>query len=85
VSREERFLACDVDPLGKKGAVACDDGVLRVYELERNQVLITQRHSFKCVKCVKFSHGQGYNIATGAEDGEIHALTANFEADLIFT
>ena len=67
--RDVQFIRCCVSPDALRVATANEDGVIRVYDVERGEPVITQRQAFVRSRAVTYSHGKGFNIATGSDDG----------------
>lgn len=74
--RDEQLLGCCVSPDGLRVALACDDGVLRAYDVDRPDAVITQRHSFAPFSAVTYAPS-GLSIATGSDDGTVKMWDAS--------
>ena len=58
-------------------ATANMDGVVRVYDVERGEPVITQRQAFVACRAVAYSGGQGFNLASGSDDGWVKFWAAD--------
>ena len=58
-------------------ATANMDGVVRVYDVERGEPVITQRQAFVACRVVAYSGGQGFNLASGSDDGWVKFWAAD--------
>jgi WD40 repeat protein len=74
-ARDEQLLGVCMAPNGLRVAIACDDGVLRAYDIDRPDAVITQRHSFSPFRAVVYAP-DGESIATGSDDGTIKVWDA---------
>jgi WD40 repeat protein len=83
--RDVQYCNCVLSPDALRLATANEDGVMRVYDVERGEPVITQRQSFVRSRAVCYSHGQGFNIATGSDDGVVkfwNATTGELKCQL---
>jgi WD40 repeat protein len=75
--RDVQFIRCALSPDAIRVATANEDGVIRVYDVERGEPVITQRQAFVRSRAVTYSHGKGFNIATGSDDGWVKFWAAD--------
>ena len=75
--RDVQYLRCALSPDALRLATANEDGVIRVYDVERGEPVITQRQAFVRARAVTYSRGQGFNLATGSDDGWVKIWEAS--------
>ena len=67
--RDVQYIRCALSPDALRLATANEDGIIRVYDVERGEPVITQRQAFVRARAITYSHGEGFNLATGSDDG----------------
>ena len=58
--RDVQYIRCALSPDALRLATANEDGIIRVYDVERGEPVITQRQAFVRARAIKYSHGEGF-------------------------